>query len=48
MRCVCGHTYTAHQEIVTPAGHPSGDCAGGGNNPETCCTCPNYTPDEEN
>lgn len=47
MSCVCGHTYAAHQEIVTPKGFVSGECCGGGTDPDTCCTCSYYEHDHE-
>lgn len=47
MNCVCGHSFAAHQEHTTLRGFASGDCTGGGDNPETCCTCSYYEHDHE-
>lgn len=47
MNCVCGHSLAAHQEITTPRGFASGDCTGGGSDPETRCTCSYFEPDRE-
>lgn len=46
MSCVCGHSYAAHQEYVTPKGFASGECCGGGTDPDTCCTCTYYEHDQ--
>lgn len=45
--CVCGHSYAAHQEIVTSRGFSSGECTGGGNELDNHCTCSYYEHDHQ-